>query len=352
MLRLVFQLWALALLLKMLGASWDVSWHFKWLRDDLAPPHILNTLGTLLAIALVVFHSYTGFGMDKIALRLVQYGIGIFLIAIPTDLLNHRINGLDITSWSFSHALLYLGTATMIAGVIRAFWLYSSGTPLAVAFWLFFLENVLFPNQQQEYGVLSIAAWDRGRPYAEPSLLEFAANQIGRPVDRSAVLHFALPIPDWVYPTWATVAGMFVLVCARHLLGRRWTATAVAGAYVGYRMVMWWLLTGTHFPPSTVPFALLAGALAVDAAFALPRFFQPVIGAALVSTAMYGGLWLQSNLLEAPPIDYGSFGAAAIFLGLLWGGCSLLWGGFRAGAKSDDYGRDAVSKAGISSLLP
>ena len=37
-LRWLYTAWLGAFGLKMLGSSWDVSWHFKWLRDDLAPP--------------------------------------------------------------------------------------------------------------------------------------------------------------------------------------------------------------------------------------------------------------------------------------------------------------------------
>ncbi|WP_018348156.1 hypothetical protein [Longispora albida] len=323
LLQLVYRLWALALLLKMLGASWDVSWHFKWLRDDLAPPHLLNTTGTMLAIALVLFHSYTGFGMDKAALRLVQSGTAVFLIAIPIDLLNHEINGLDITSWSYSHALLYIGTAMMIAGVIWGWYRNGNAPFLAVAFWLFFLENVLFPNQHQEYGVLSIAAWDRGAPYAEPSLLEFAANQISRPVDREAVLNFAMPVESWVYPVWAGVAGLIVLIAARYLIARPWAATAVAGIYVAYRAVAWLLLTGTDFPPSTVPFALVAGAVAVDLAFLLPGAAK-VAGAVAAPAALYGGLWLQDRLLEAPPVAYASILYVIPALLVLWAAAEYL----------------------------
>src|SRR5262245_17788570 len=113
---LVFRLWLLAFGLKMLGSTWDMSWHLKWLRDDLAPPHLLNTAGTTLAVALVVFQVRTGVGLDRRAKGLMIAGTAIFLAAIPIDVLNHKINGLDITAWSASHALLYIGTALMILG--------------------------------------------------------------------------------------------------------------------------------------------------------------------------------------------------------------------------------------------
>ena len=163
----IYLAWLGAFLLKMLGSTWDVSWHFRWLRDDLAPPHLLNSAGTAIVVGLVIFHSYTGYGVDKKALRLMQWGIGAFLIAVPIDILNHRINGLDITSWSPSHGLLYLGTAIMLAGAIRGWWLYAAPGRIrdlvSLGLWLFFVENALFPNQHQEYGVLSLDAYKPGR---------------------------------------------------------------------------------------------------------------------------------------------------------------------------------------------
>ncbi len=340
--RTVYRLWALAFLLKMLGATWDVSWHFKWLRDDFAPPHLLNTVGTTLAVALVLFHTYTRFGIDRLGLRLLQSGCVVFLVSIPLDVVNHRVNGLDITTWSVTHSGLYLGTALMIAAVIRG-WSHSrppgrEGLLLLGAYWVFFFENVLFPNQHQEYGVLSLRAWDRGRPYAEPSLLHFAAQQIGRPVDHLAVLSFALPIPSWVYPVWAGVAGMGVLVAARVALGRRLTATAIAGAYVAYRCVLWLLLTATTFPPSAVPFALLAGAVVIDGMFAvgMSSRTRAVVGAVAVTTALYAGWWLQGLLTAVPPVAYGSYPIAAGLLGALWLGVEAVarYAGRSAGSAS------------------
>ena len=207
-LRWIYTAWLGAFLLKLLGSSWDVSWHFRWLRDDLAPPHLLNSAGTAVVVGLVLFHSYTGYGVDRRALRLMQWGIGLFLIAVPIDILNHRINGLDITSWSPSHALLYLGTAVMLAGAIRGWWLYAAPGRIrdlvSLGLWLFFVENALFPNQHQEYGVLSIRAFDAGRTTAEPQLLDFAASQGASP------LEFALPVPSWVHPSWLVCAGLLV----------------------------------------------------------------------------------------------------------------------------------------------
>lgn len=323
LLRAVYLLWVLAFVLKVLGASWDVSWHFKWLRDDLAPPHLLNSAGTALVVALVVAHGWTGRAVDRPALRLQQVGLGIFLVAIPLDVINHRINGLDLTAWSPTHALLYLGTAVILAGVVRGWWIFGFGRtrlPVLVVLWLFVLENVWFPAQQQEYGVLAVAAWDRGAPEAEPILLQFAADQIGRPVDRAAVLHFALPTPAWVYPVWVLAAGGLALVLARWMIGRPWAATAVAGGYVAYRCVAWLALCAVDFPASAVPFVLFAVGVAVDVAFLapLPEWLRPLLGALLVGTAATGTMVMQHEWVSLPPIGPIGLVTGTLLLAALW----------------------------------
>ncbi len=331
-LRRVYQVWILALLLKALGAGWDVAWHFKWLRDDFAPPHLVNLAGDGIMLLLVLFHFYTRFGVDRLALRLMATGTAVFILSAPVDVLNHKINGLDITAWSVTHFGLFVGTAIAIAGVIRGWGLHSAAQPQRLLmlglYWFFFLDNVLFPNQQQEYGILSIRAWERGAPYAEPSLLAFAAKQIGRPVDTAAVLHFALPIPSWVYPLWITVAGGLVLVLARRHLGWRWTATALAAAYVTWRCVLWPILVVATFPPSTVPFLVIGAGFAVDLAYLAAAAWpvQALLGGVLVTASVYLGGYLQSTVNAAPPIAYRSAPVAGIVLIIGWAALGFLLG--------------------------
>jgi hypothetical protein len=319
-LRWIYTAWLGAFLLKMLGSSWDVSWHFRWLRDDLAPPHLLNSVGTAGVIALVVFSSYTGYGVDRRALRLMQGGIGTFLVAIPLDILNHRINGLDITSWSPTHALLYLGTAIMLAGALRGWWLYAAPgrlrTLVSLGLWLFFAENVVFPNQHQEYGVLSLAAYDAGHATAEPSLLDFARAQGQTPTQ------FMLPVPSWVHPTWLVCGGLLALVVARKVVGLRWTATTLAGTYLAYRCLAWGLLVVTGFPPSDVPFVLLAGAVLVD--LAVTWRLPGAAAGLLVAAGTYGAGALQEAAGLLPPWNFWSGLPTAAGLALLWTGVDLV----------------------------
>ncbi|RBY93572.1 hypothetical protein DQ237_17470 [Blastococcus sp. TF02-8] len=319
-LRWIYTAWLGAFLLKMLGSSWDVSWHFKWLRDDLAPPHLLNTVGTAVVVVLVLFHSYSGYGVDRRALRLMQVGIGTFLVAIPVDIVNHRINGLDITSWSPSHALLYLGTAIMLAGALRGWWLYAAPGRLrdlvSLGLWLFFVENVVFPNQHQEYGVLSLEAYRAGRTTAEPSLLDFAASQGQTPT------MFMLPVPSWVHPTWLVCAGLLSLLVARKVVGLRWTATTIAVVYLGYRGVMWLGLVAMGFPPSVLPVVLILGAVLVD--LAVTREVPGWAAGLVVTGAVYGAAFPLESLGLLPPWNWWSGLPVAVGFALAWTVVDLL----------------------------
>ncbi len=304
------RMWILALFCKLLGSSWDVSWHFKWLRDDFAPPHLLNTVGTGIAIGLVLAHTFTGYGAERRSLRIMQWGTGIFVVAGPIDVINHRVNGLDLTAWSPSHLLLYGGTAIMVVGVLRNWFrtypregAFSRQWSIGlIALFTFLFEDLYFPTGQEEYGILEVASWLRGTPYAEPSLLSFAAGQLGRPVDDVALQHFAMPIPPWVYPVWVMAVCVPLLVTARIMVGRRWTASVVIAGYVAYRCVIWPILTVGTFPPSYLPLYLLPLGIAVDLLFLLRRkpYVRAAVGGLVLPGLGYGALWLSTVVTGTP----------------------------------------------------
>ena len=334
-LNFCYSMWLIAFAFKMVGSSWDMSWHFMWIRDTMAPPHLINTVGTVIIMVLVTIHSYTGLGCDKRSLRLMQIGTVVFLVAAPLDVINHQVNGLDLTAWSPSHLMLYAGTAIMLAGVIDG-WikLAKPGTLRSLALtslWIFFLENALFSNGQQEYGILGLRAWERGEPEAEPSLLNFAAEQIHHPVDHAAVMHFTMPIPEWVYVVWGIGVASLILAMARKTVGRSWTATTVAATYVAYRSLMWPILLSMGFPVSTVPFYLVFVGLAVDMAFRIGREHRALTAGTgvLLGTAFgYGMLWVQSQFRpwilgdahteSAPPVAYWTIPITLVGVALIW----------------------------------
>lgn len=323
-LRFAYHTWLVALLFKTLGSTWDESWHFKWQRDDLALPHLINSVGTGVAVVLVAIHTFTGMATTRRSQRIVQSGLVVFLVAAPLDVINHRVSGLDLTAWSPTHFMLFAGTWLMIGGLIDG-WLRLAPagrdrTLVLVALWTFFLENTAFPNGQQEYGILELESWIRGEPYAEPSLLRFAADQLGRPVDLQAVQHFALPIPSWLYPMWGIGVLGLVLAVAARTIGARWAATTVAGVYVAYRSVTWLLLVSGDFPPSVVPFYLVFLGLGVDLArrVAITGLTEALVGAAAITAFGFGALYVQELLVKAPPVNWWTPPFAFVLVAVLW----------------------------------
>jgi hypothetical protein len=208
----------------------------------------------------------------------------------------------------------------MLAGAIRGWWLYAAPGRIrdlvSLGLWLLFVENALFPNQHQEYGVLSVRAFDAGRTTAEPQLLDFAASQGASP------LEFALPVPSWVHPSWLICAGLLSLLVARKVVGLRWTATIIAAAYLAYRAVTGVALVAIGFPPSVLPAVLLVGAVLVD--LAVTRRIPGWIAGPLVAGTVYGVGFVQEFLGYLPPWNWWSALPVAVGFGLLWTVVDLL----------------------------
>ncbi len=316
--QVIYGLWLTAFILKLIGSGWDIAWHFRYLRDDLAPPHIINTIGTMLAVGLVMFHTWTGYAVDRLSLRLMQAGVGTFLLAIPLDLINHRLFGLDITAWSPTHAMLYLGTAVMIMGVLRGWLLLAPAGKLlnwmALGFWAFLLEDVMFPLGQQEYGVLALDALRNGRTTAAAELVAVAGPNPET---------FIVPVSSWVYPLWMIMTVTMVLLAARVIIGKRWTATTVTGLYLAYRIGSYYLLVAGGFPPSYIPVMLLGVALAIDVSVSMK--WPTALAAPLVLAAYYGGVYLTLQVTPlVPDFPLLSMPVAGVLLLGIWAGASWI----------------------------
>src|SRR5579884_2952752 len=171
--RTVWTLWIAGLALKLVSSAWDVSWHFRLLRESLSPPHIINLVGFVLISVALLLSWRARTPATQPALNVILVGMAVFLVAIPFDEAWHRIFGLDLTTWSPSHLMLFYGTAITIAGITLLYLAecgWRPGTPvrearLARAQWgvlglllLFLYEALAFPMGYNEYTVLG--AWN------------------------------------------------------------------------------------------------------------------------------------------------------------------------------------------------
>lgn len=307
----IFTLWLAIFLIKHIGSSWDIAWHFRYPFGVFEPPHIINIGGSALAALLIVFHTMTGRVVDRVGLYLMQGGFVFFIISAMFDILNHFLFGLDVTVWSPTHVLTFASTAVVMCGVFYSMWrLMPAGRwrlALGLGFAALLLDDMLFQLSQQEYGVVAIDAYLRGVSSASPELLALAG--------RNPIAFAEGGIPHWVYPLWLIGTSTLVLVGARRLLGWRWAATITALLYLGYRAlgdVLWGQL---GFPHGFIPVMLIGAAALID--LAEQHRWPPLILSLGLVVLYYTSALLIDQYTLMPRFAIGTAPAALL---LLWGG--------------------------------
>jgi hypothetical protein len=313
-LRIVFGLWVLAFALKHAGASWDLAWHFRFLRDDLIPPHIVNLIGNGIAAVLLAFQFRTGIAVERRGFVVMLIGFLMFITALPLDVLNHRYFGLDVTIWSIPHLMFFFGSTIVLAGLLWMWLLLAARGPWKTAYTFFFLmllmDCMIFVLGQHEYGVLSVDAYLKGRSTASADLLALA---------RGDVVGFTTGrLPHWLYPIWMVLTSSAALLVARRAQPGRWTATIVAFLYLAYRALTYTLLVAADFPPSFIPVMILGAALAID--LAARWRWRPALTAAALLVAFYGGAGLVGGLTLMPTFAPAT---ALVVGGPLWAICAV-----------------------------
>lgn len=325
--NLMIGLWIAAFAVKMLGASWDASYHFKYLRETTELPHIVNSMGFLLAIALWVYGiRRTELSQSK-PLKVSGLGFLLFFIAIPIDEAWHRIFGIDLTTWSPSHSIFYLGTGLMIVGTILlveeefeagAVSRRMRNVSLLLLF-VPFLEDFWFPLLQQEQGVICYYLFQIGKPIASPEILQLVR-------DPKSQIYGG--IPDWLYGVYGSFACMFVFRFIRHFGVSRFAPTFSAALYVAFRAVMNALYGAFTYPESAVPYFLILAALVFDGYYLLAagksweRWDWVVLSPLLAASVYLVSLWNPVVPIH-PPMPGGSFvfaALAAVFGYWLFGG--------------------------------
>jgi hypothetical protein len=260
-------LWIAAFSLKAIGASWDASFHFKYLRETTQSSHIVNSFGLVLACLLWLYMVRKAEYKLTKPLKVSGLGFLVFFMGIPLDEAWHRIFGIDLTTWSLTHAILYIGTALMIAGIILQVesdfakrFITKTMRSICLFFLLVFVfESFWFPLLQQEQGVLSLYLFDHGTPLASKEIVELLNNP------KSQIYG---GIPDWLYGVYACFACMVVFRIIRFYKLGLFSCTLVALIYVGFRTITDLIYNLASYPQSTIPYYLLLAAAAFDLLYA------------------------------------------------------------------------------------
>lgn len=368
--RKYYWLAVVASLLGSIGAAADVSWHFSRLFDEFSPPHDIATVGFLLNIGLLYWalwrHRTLVKGAERLGLLINATGVAIYLIAIPLDLTWHLIFGIDITTWSPTHLMLFYSAVIGQVGMIVA-WLASrdrgsSGAwAITLSLCALLLSQVLFPLYQQEYAAVALVSLQQtglAPWYVAPDMWALAGRQAEK-VARGG-------LPDGLYITYQALlaAAVFTLAAILVRASVRWTderrgrgvnwwsgagaATGLAAVYLLFRVIMRGIFLLVGMPRAVVPLWLLPLAIAVDAAMllavvmpelrvpswlpfphgTLERTKQEVIFAALGgflgAAALYGTLaGLDLSGVTVPDTPAGA-AIVALFTGALGGACGTL----------------------------
>jgi hypothetical protein len=300
--RRFYALWLFAAFLGAAGAAGDVSWHFSRLFDELSPPHDVATTGFIINIALLwwalVRQRERVTGPERTGLLINAAGLAVFLVATPLDLGWHLIFGIDITTWSPTHLLLFYSAVLGQAGMLLA-WL-SSPTGRQRGAWvitfciaLLMVSATVFPFYQQEYAAVALDSLVRtGRApwYVAPDMWALAGTQAQK-LARNGT-------PDWLYPVGEALLLPWALTFSAGLMRARFperegsapadkgsvwhgfgAATGLIAAYLLLRLLARGIFHLVGMPIAVIPVWQLALALAVD-------------GALLVAASLPAGAWV------------------------------------------------------------
>lgn len=312
--RLFWAIVLVALALKWGGASWDVAAHFRTTQDTANPAHLVNLAGNavLLGALLVQWRGHAD--EERNALVASLAGMAVVGLAVPLDVAWHKVHGLDLTTWSPTHMLLFYGTALASAGLVDLLlahlgWSWGSGRrlrrpSLAQGMLLSLLlartlAPLLFPASFNEFAVVSAENLRTGESlYAvDPTLVAFAAQFSDLPY---------ADLPHVLYPAYTLAVAAAFFVAVRRMSRAPGLALAAGVVYVLGRLVPDLVMSGLGFPVSAVPYHVLGVACAIELAWVLPgpKPLRAAAGA-LLGTAMAYGFWaLPLEGLHRVPLDW------------------------------------------------
>lgn len=321
--RRVYWVWALGLLLKGIGASWDVSWHFRILRETVSPPHVINAIGGLLcAVALV--HEWRHRDQKRTGpLLVILAGVGLFLFAIPFDEWWHRTFGVDLTTWSPAHMMLFTGTMMSVFGLLMMFvgdlargrsvkeavasagWTERGMLALLV---VVLAGAVYFPLTYNEYTTVAARTALEAPETMDPALVE-VARSVEDPVFHGT--------PRWLYPVYSVTIGAFLGTLVRAWLGRGWALVALGGISAE-RALVDGILGAAGWPIAALPlqFVAMGGAIELVWIARVPAWARSVAAGVAAAVVGYGYFVAPITWREPVPLTATSW-PAGVTLGVL-----------------------------------
>ncbi|MDP4083747.1 MAG: hypothetical protein Q8934_03930 [Bacillota bacterium] len=247
-----YRLWVLSLFLKVVGSSWDASYHFKYFFEEYSIPHLVNFSGFALGGVLLIKEYKKTTYLTHSARIWITIGYILFIIGIPLDFTYHLLRGIDLTTWSPTHFVYYIATGIMIYGVWVGYYHFDSKNPSWKSlhtFWAFFMvEALIFPCMQQENGAISLFEYLHHQSIASKEILDLIKDP------KSQIFG---GVPDWVYPVYSSsVLILFSIILWNLFNDMKIMVTATAG-YILYRYIAKAIFYLVIYPTSFVPIMAL-----------------------------------------------------------------------------------------------
>jgi hypothetical protein len=217
----------------LIGECWDVSWHISIGRDSFwTAPHLMIQFCAILgAFTCSLLILQTTFGKHSPLLEasvnvmgfrgpmgafVVMWGAAAMLTSAPFDNWWHNAYGLDVKILSPPHVVLGLGIGCVqLGGLLLTLGCMNraKGNLRNRLDWIFLCAGGLVLSQ----------------------VIAFSQEYVGLPLMHSAIYYRALAI-----------VAPLILIGVAESSEKRWAATAMAGLYIGLRLII--MLTLRQFP--------------------------------------------------------------------------------------------------------
>ena len=243
-----------SIILGVLGAYWDIGWHFDYGRDTFwSPPHFFIYGSVTLTALFFIFNLLLGIRYNlrhrnHALWLLLLFGFGSTVLvfsAAPLDELWHRIYGIDIQIFSLPHLMLIFGSvlgAVAMVAILKYHILHESKK--------FLLEKILIP--------VFFAGMLVGLN------LMFAESEFPTlPLDHPA----ASRLP-FIYPTFYLISALTIFITVKYISNLRWATTITFFTFIFLRTlpIIWNTSWGMNSVPIAPPFLplLFLTSIAID----------------------------------------------------------------------------------------
>jgi len=209
-LELIFFAAVVSTFLGVVGAYWDIGWHFDFGRDTFwSLPHLF-IYGSAVIVSFVLFLNFLLAlkhdlpHKNKTLFYLIIFamaGVATVFMSAPIDDLWHRLYGIDIEIISLPHLMLLFGAILStfgIVGILRYHVMHARKK--------FLFEKLLVPFLLASILVGLIII------FAES---EFSTLPLDHPVQNRQ---------PWVYPTYSIIFSVFILALSKCLSQFKWSA--------------------------------------------------------------------------------------------------------------------------------